>query len=36
VEERIRDRLDERESLFIDCWYSDEARRLLREAARKF
>lgn len=29
-------RLQQKEQSFIKCWYSDETRKLLREAARKF
>jgi enoyl-CoA hydratase/carnithine racemase len=36
VEERILARLEEKEKLFVDCWCSGEARKLLREAAKKF
>jgi enoyl-CoA hydratase/carnithine racemase len=36
VERRIRTGWDEREQSFLDCWYSAEARGLLREAMKKF
>jgi enoyl-CoA hydratase/carnithine racemase len=36
VEATIRAHLEEKEQLFMDCWYSDEARALLREAVKKF
>jgi enoyl-CoA hydratase/carnithine racemase len=36
VEAEIRSRLEEKESLFMDCWFSDEARDRLRAAMEKF
>ena len=36
VEQRFLARREEKERLFVDCWYSDEARRRLREASVKF
>jgi enoyl-CoA hydratase/carnithine racemase len=36
VEAQIRARLEEKERFFIECWYSDETRQLLREAMEKF
>ena len=36
VEQRVLARREETERLFVDCWYSDEARRRLREASVKF
>ncbi|MGB2990714.1 MAG: enoyl-CoA hydratase/isomerase family protein [Candidatus Zixiibacteriota bacterium] len=36
VEAEILERLKEREEFFIECWYSDEVRRRLKEAMEKF
>ena len=36
IEEQVTARQDEKEVYFIDSWYSDEARRFLEEAMRKF
>ncbi len=36
VEAEIRAGLEERERLFVECWYSEEARERLKEAAAKF
>lgn len=36
VEAEILARLKEREGFFIECWYSDEVRRRLKEAMEKF
>jgi enoyl-CoA hydratase/carnithine racemase len=36
VEDEVLARWEEKERLFLDCWYSDEARRRLREAMEKF
>lgn len=36
VEDEVLARWQEKENLFLDCWYSDEARRRLREAMEKF
>lgn len=36
VEVEIRAKLERKEQLFIDCWYSEEARRALEDAASKF
>jgi enoyl-CoA hydratase/carnithine racemase len=36
VEAQIRAQLEEKEQFFIECWYSDETRQLLREAMEKF
>jgi enoyl-CoA hydratase/carnithine racemase len=36
VKAEIVARLEEKESYFMDCWFSDEARRRLREAMEKF
>lgn len=36
VEEQILKHLGEKEELFVDCWYSDEGRRRLKEAIEKF
>jgi len=36
VETLVVPRLEEKDRLFIDCWYSDEARTRLREAMAKF
>lgn len=36
VEAQIRARLEEKERFFVECWYSDETRQLLREAMEKF
>jgi len=36
VEQRVLAEREEKERLFVDCWYSDEARRRLKEAIEKF
>ncbi len=36
VEARVRSELEERVRLFMECWVSEEARMLLREATEKF
>jgi enoyl-CoA hydratase/carnithine racemase len=36
VKTEILARLDERERFFIECWYSDEVRKRLKEAMEKF
>jgi enoyl-CoA hydratase/carnithine racemase len=36
VEDEVLARLQQKESLFLDCWFSDEARRRLKEAMEKF
>ena len=36
IEQRVLARREEKERLFVDCWYSDEARQRLREAIEKF
>jgi enoyl-CoA hydratase/carnithine racemase len=36
VEDEILERLKEREEFFIECWYSDEVRKRLKEAMKKF
>jgi len=36
VEEQIRTGLDERETCFMDCWFSDEARGRLKAAMERF
>ncbi len=36
VGQRVLARREEKERLFLDCWYSEEARRRLREAIAKF
>jgi enoyl-CoA hydratase/carnithine racemase len=36
VESEILARLEEKERLFLDCWFSDEARPRLRDAMEKF
>ena len=36
VEAQIRARLEEKKRFFIECWYSNETRQLLREAMEKF
>ncbi|MGB7062758.1 MAG: enoyl-CoA hydratase/isomerase family protein [Candidatus Zixiibacteriota bacterium] len=36
IEAEILARLKEREELFIECWYSDEVRKRLKEAMEKF
>jgi enoyl-CoA hydratase/carnithine racemase len=34
--ERVASRLEERERYFVDCWYSEQTRKRLREAMEKF
>ena len=36
IEQRVLARREEKERLFVDCWYSDEARQRLKEAIEKF
>jgi len=36
IEQRVLAQREEKERLFVDCWYSDEARQRLREAIEKF
>ena len=36
VSAQIRQRLREKEHLFLECWFSEEARRRLYEAQKKF
>ena len=36
IEQRVLARREEKERLFVDGWYSDEARRRLKEATEKF
>jgi enoyl-CoA hydratase/carnithine racemase len=36
VEDEIQARLEEKENLFLDCWFSDEARKRLKDAMEKF
>jgi enoyl-CoA hydratase/carnithine racemase len=36
IEQRVLARREEKERLFVDCWYSDEARQRLRAAMDKF
>jgi enoyl-CoA hydratase/carnithine racemase len=36
VEAQIKARMDEKEALFLDCWYSQESRSLLKDAIEKF
>ena len=36
IEQQIRKNLADRERYFVDCWYSDEARKRLKEAVEKF
>jgi enoyl-CoA hydratase/carnithine racemase len=36
IEQRVLARREEKERLFVDCWYSDEARQRLKEAMDKF
>ena len=36
IEQRVLAQREEKERLFVDCWYSDEARQRLREAIDKF
>lgn len=36
IEEAVRTRQDQKETVFIDSWYSDEARERLKEAMKKF
>ena len=36
IEEQVTARQDEKEAYFIESWYSDEARRCLKEAIKKF
>jgi enoyl-CoA hydratase/carnithine racemase len=36
IEQQIRQNLAERERYFVECWYSDETRKRLKEAAEKF
>jgi enoyl-CoA hydratase/carnithine racemase len=36
IEEQVTGRQDEKEAAFIDSWYSDDARKCLKEAMKKF
>ena len=36
IEEQVMSRQDQKEAYFIESWYSDEARKCLREAMKKF
>ena len=36
IEKQILDKLDEKESVFIQCWYSEVGQKLLRDAISKF
>lgn len=36
VKERILKDLEEKEQYFLNCWFSDETRKLLKEATKKF
>ena len=36
IEEQVTARQDEKEEYFIESWYSDEARKCLKEAMKKF
>ena len=36
IERRVLAQREEKERLFVDCWYSEEARRRLKEAIEKF
>ena len=36
IENRVLERQEEKHAYFIDCWYSDDARRLIGEAKKKF
>jgi enoyl-CoA hydratase/carnithine racemase len=36
LEAEIRDRLEDKERIFLDCWYSEPARRRLTEALERF
>jgi hypothetical protein len=36
IEEQVMARQDKKEASFIESWYSDEARRCLKEAMKKF
>jgi enoyl-CoA hydratase/carnithine racemase len=36
VKEQIQERLDEKEQYFLNCWFSDETRKLLKGATKKF
>jgi enoyl-CoA hydratase/carnithine racemase len=36
VEKEVAARMEEKDRLFIECWYSDEARRRLQDAMEKF
>jgi enoyl-CoA hydratase/carnithine racemase len=36
VKEQILENLDDKEQYFIKCWFSDETRKLLKEASKKF
>jgi enoyl-CoA hydratase/carnithine racemase len=36
IEQRVMARREEKERLFVDCWYSEEARQRLKEAIEKF
>ena len=36
VKEQIMENLDEKEQYFLKCWFSDETRKLLKKATKKF
>jgi hypothetical protein len=36
VRVHIMERLEEKEQYFLKCWFSNETRKLLKEAAKKF
>jgi hypothetical protein len=36
IEKKVRELQEEKHVYFVDCWYSDDARRLIGEAAKKF
>jgi enoyl-CoA hydratase/carnithine racemase len=36
IEEQVMVRQDQKETYFIESWYSDEARKCLKEAMKKF
>jgi hypothetical protein len=36
IEEQVMARQDQKEVYFIESWYSDEARKCLKEAMKKF
>jgi len=36
IEAEVQEHLAERENFFLDCWHSEETRKRLREAIKKF